>query len=734
MAYGHVLEDARVDPQMMGHPVGREPEPLTPDQIKGIVAHEIEDSLGGIGSKIQQEQQMGLRYYLGRPLGNERKDKSRVVMNDVQETVDWAMAGLLPVFLGGQYVWRYKPNREDQTENAKLATAYINHLFLNQLKGETVLYDWMKTALLEKTGIVKAYWETRHEPRTETFRGQDGPTIVNLIADLGSEPIAATEVESLPNPQDPEGPPIPRWDVTFRYVKDSSGMGIDGVPPEEFLIARRAIELDDNTSFTAQKKKYRVSDLVTMGFDFDEVVNLPADDGVEFSSGRLERHDYDDAARASMPERADPASREIWMTDCYLHIDADGDGYSELRHILVAGSHGQHILENIEISHNPFVSICPVRMPHKFHGLSLADLVMDLQKIRSTIARQILDYTYLAGNPRNAILEGMVNIKDMLTSSTGGLVRVKSQEAIMPILTPPLPRETFQTLEYLEKVRNDRTGVQAQGAELDASAINATATGMGIAVAEKQQKIELMARLFAIGVKELGRKLLRLLVENDSEKRQMQFNGKWVTIDPHSWDAEMDLDVEVGLGAGRAAEQMQSLGQIAEFQKALLLGGKGHMVSDQNLYHSATKLAEIAGHKDGGQFFTDPANVEPQDPQPDYEGMKLELEGKKAEAAANKQTLDMELELKKQEELTAYRFSEMQAKMEVERERIAMQERGELGRQEATLEAARISAAAQLEVARIGAEAQRFGATHSPPPGSGGTNEPETEGASDGQG
>ena len=70
----------------------------------------------------------------------------------------------------------------------------------------------------------------------------------------------------------------------------------------------------------------------------------------------------------------------------------------------------------------PFVSLTPIPMPHRFFGLSVADLVMDLQLIKSSILRQILDNLYLSNNGRH-IISDQVNLDDMMTSRPGGIVR-----------------------------------------------------------------------------------------------------------------------------------------------------------------------------------------------------------------------------------------------------------------------------------------------------------------------
>ena len=39
----------------------------------------------------------------------------------------------------------------------------------------------------------------------------------------------------------------------------------------------------------------------------------------------------------------------------------------------------KYIIDNQEIDYLPFSSICPLPIPHKFHGMSVADTVKDVQ-------------------------------------------------------------------------------------------------------------------------------------------------------------------------------------------------------------------------------------------------------------------------------------------------------------------------------------------------------------------
>lgn len=681
----------------------RELKPLLPDEVKGIVAHEIQDALGGLGSQVAEQRRKAIRHYYGRPFGNEQEGRSQIMLTDVADSIDWMMPSLMRMF-AGPILWRFKPTRPgfEAQYQADQATDVLNKVFYEQSNGFEVLFDWFKTALLEKNGIVRPSFEERYEPDRMTYRGLTEMELYLALEDESTELVALDEITDGTIMDVQTGQPMRQFDVEVVRTKNKSQLRVYGVPPEEFLIARRAITLNDYTPFTAHRQKVTVSDLISMGFPADMVSTLPSDDTPEFSQGRTERLSEDETYPMSMAERADAASRELWTTNCFIRIDEDGDGYAELRNILVVGEQSVTVIDDSTANFNPFCSITPNPMPHKFFGLSVADQTMDLQIIRSTLLRQMMDNIYLTNNTRQAIVEGMVDIDDYLTSRPGGYVRVTSPDAIRPIETRPLPPHAMEMLEFLDGVRETRTGVSKWQQGPDASSLrHQTEGGISKVMTAANQKIELIGRTFAeTGVKELGRKMLRLFVENNMKAITMRLRGEWVEVDPRDWDAEMDLDVEVGFGPGAAEEQLNYLQLIAANQKQMLDGGlAGMMVTPQNVYNTAMAAQEAMGYRHDPRFFTNPGEKpfpKPEPPSEDKVKMQ-ENEQKAKDAAAKNEITATQLAVKNQQdrELSEFRLIELRERNEVNREQIASQERIAFAQIEATIKQALASKPAE---------------------------------------
>ncbi len=675
-------------------PAGPPARALTEEEVKQALSREIEDSFGGLGSKIEEQRRLSIRYYQGKPIGTEIKGRSQVVSLDVLESIQWAMPSLMRMFTGGTRVVRFTPrptNNPEETakreQDAKDATEYINHIFEQQLDGYALMYDWMFTALLEKNGIAKAWWEERRYPEVQHFTGMTEEEVMSKLDEPDTDAISMDE-----SSETIDGQELKVFDLVVRKWTIEKGIRAAAIPPEEFQIARRTIKLNDETMFSAHIKRVTVSELVSMGFPFDQIAELHSDDTPEYAQARVERLSEDETAPTTYQSRNDAASRELWVTEAWIRIDEDGDGYSELRRILAVGHNALTILEDEEVAFNPFSSICPIPMAHKFFGNSLADLVMDIQAIRTTLLRQILDHIYLSVNPRLQVVEGKVEYEDLMSVTPGGLVRVQDLESIAGLELPPLPREAGELFAKFEEIRGNRTGVIAHGTEIDASAINTTATGLGQLMAEKAQKLEMIGRIFAqTGFRDFFGKLLRITVENNSKEEQFYVNGRWLTIDPARWDKGMNCEIQVGLGAGAAVERIASIEKLMAIQKQVIEGGGyGQLVTKQNIYHAAAALTDACGFKHTDLFFTDPEGKPdpPEKPNPEIE--KIRLEAMKMQQEAEHNTSELEFETVKQTQLDEFRFADLAQKKELELERMRTE----------TIKSA-ISVEGQLEVAEI---------------------------------
>lgn len=585
------------------------------DELASLIDAEVRQSIGYYAGELAEQRRTALAYYYGEPFGNEVEGRSTVVSRDVADTIEWIMPTLMKIFTATDEVVRFEPQGPEDEAGAKQATDYVNYIFGRQNNGFVALYSFFKDALLQKNGFLKVYWEEYSETETETYENLSDDEFMMVMQAVQALQDEGTEVE-LKEHEVENGFHSLKYKVTTKHGK----LCVDPVPPEEVLISRRASWDLQKARFVAHRSRKTVSELNEMGFNTDEIGES---DDSENTLENIQRFKDEQGSLYQTRDDVDPTMREIWVTEAYPMVDYDGDGIAERRMVTVVSG---KILEykkggsaNVEIDRVPLVTCTPILMPHKLIGLSIADLVMDLQLIKSTVFRQVLDNMYLTNNSRMMVLDGMANIDDLLTVRPGGIVRVKAFDAVKPLQAPSLGAPAFQLLEYIDTIRENRTGVTRYNQGLDADSLNKTATGISTIYNASQQRIELIARIFAeTGVKDLFWSILALVQKHSSKQQMMRLNNTWTPIDPREWKNKFDMSVSVGLGTGSHSQQLQGMQLVGQMQAQIAASPLfGMVVTPQNIYNAAICAAKAIDPKRANTFFTDPQGQMPQPPPPD---------------------------------------------------------------------------------------------------------------------
>ena len=444
------------------------------------------------------------------------------------------------------------------------------------------------------------------------------------------------------------------YDVECKRVKDYSRVQIDPVPPEEILVSRRAKSIKD-CDFIAQRVSKTVSELVDMGFNKKEVESLPTAEDQAFNTEAIVRRSYDDATSDMELSNIDPALRVVQITECYMKVDMDGDGIAELRKIIVGGSgyNNYVILENEEIPVIPFAMVTAIPMPFRFFGLSFYDLLADVQQMSTTIMRQTLDNMYLQNAARTVVVDGQANLDDLLTSRPGGIVRVKNPNAVTPMQTPNFLNEGLAMMQKIDDLKEKRSGVPKQNTGLNPDTINkshTTATSVNQMMAAGTQRVELIARNFAEGVKDIFKNILTILCEYQDQERIIRLRGKFIPMNPREWTTRYDCTVQVGLGTGNQDQRLQVLQGVLGVQEKLIQNGGMGLVNPQNIFNTLEKYLENAGYKDATQFFNNPSTQPPQPPKEQQPDPALEIAKQDIQMRNAKNEADVQLKQQKQQQ------------------------------------------------------------------------------------
>lgn len=591
---------------------------MTVTQLLTIVDSELKNSLGKSDTKLSSDRLQAMKYYLGDKTGNlapaEAEGRSTVVSMDVSDTIEWILPSLLRIFTSGDKAVEFTPKNPGDEQGATQATEWCNHVFYVQNSGFIILHDWFKDALLQKMGIIKTWWDDSKDITTEEYEGLTLDALTLMLQDGTVEVIQKTERE-----ETPPAPAMPNviqnqpqqatplnvvYDVKVKRTRDSAHTCIENVPPEEWLVSRKA--RTPQRIFSCHHRLLRsVTELKEAGYkNTDDLMS--DDNGAEFSQEAVERDsDTNEYSYGSSTDSIDPSMRLVWITESYMQVDWDNDGLAEWRKVVKCG---KVLLDNDEIDEHPFSLLTPIKMPHKLVGRSVADLLMDIQDIKTALLRQNIDNMYLTNNPRTYVDENKnVNIDDLLDNRIGGIVRGKGENGIVPIITPSLSPTAFTLLDYIDKIKDNRTGVNDTAKGLDADTLNDTAiSNRNQLVIAAQSKVELIARIFAeTGVKDLFLKILKQSGQYQKKAQIIRVTNKFVSVDPRAWKTQYDVSVNVGLGTGNKDQIANHLMGVLQLQEKALGGGLP-IVTPKQIYNAASKYVINIGFKDPDQFFTDP--------------------------------------------------------------------------------------------------------------------------------
>lgn len=584
------------------------------DLLLEALQQEEDDATQYSHGELAQERQNAYKEYLRKPYGNEVEGMSQVVSSDVNDAVEGMLPDILDVFAASDKAVKFEPQSAEDEEGAEQATNACNHVFYKQNDGFLLLYTAIKDALMLKTGALKWGWQEKLTPTFTSYKGVSEEDIARFMAENPDAEIVEQE-EKTEQVETPQGMiEVPVYDVKVKEVSRKGKVDISAIPPEELVVSssHTSVMLDD-CPYVAHHYQATLSAIHDMGFT-DITPNDLVDDEVTSVDRDFRediQHDYE------QNDRPDGEMQEGWIKEEYVLFDLDGDGIAERLRVLRLGR--KIILDVQEVSHVQIAASTPYILTHRFYGQSVADMVGDIQRMKTEIWRQTLDNLYISNNQQKAVLTDsngnpQANIDDLLNPRAGGLIREQVAGAVRPLDQPWIGSQSIPMIEFLDQNKENRTGFTRYSQGLDSDSLNQTARGVSLIMNASQKRMKLMARIFAETLfKPMFRGIFKTLTDYDMEKMSFRLNNEYVEYDPQEWREGYDMSINVGLGTGDKEQNMMGLQQILNLQEKMKAAGMNNIVRDDNIFNAAEKVAENVGFKNAGEFFTKPEeNTEPQ--------------------------------------------------------------------------------------------------------------------------
>ena len=577
--------------------------PKSRREVEGIVQDAIASAVDFVESEISQDRIKAQRYYDGEvDLGYE-DGRSKVVATKVRDTVRAVKPSLMRIFLSTAKPVEFVPHGQEDVAMAEQATEFMHHEF-TRLNGYRVINDAFQDALVKKQGIVKAYWMTYPEAEIYTFTDLNDDELAYLTDDDEVSVLEQTTEMSISMDEMGMEIEVPSHSIKISRQQEKGELCIESVPPEEFFVNRDARNLKD-AYLVAHRTDMRAGDLIAMGYDPEVVLNLNSmENGSEMTEAEVfERRGYD--IDTSDEDEQDPSMKNVTVTEAYMRIDVDGTGIPVL-HKLTCGGTAYELLDFEPCDELPFAKFEIDPEPHTFYGRSLAEIVMDDQDAATSILRSILDNVAMTNNPRIGIVEGAVNIDDVLNNEIGAIVRMRQAGSVQDLSVPFTAGQTLGALTYLDGLVESKTGVSRASMGLDPDAMQSTTkAAVQATVQAAAGQVEVIVRNLADGMKELFGIMLRLSHKNVDEEQMMRMNGSFVPVDPRVWDSSMDVSINVGLGTGREEEKAMALNQALQMQTMVYqtYGPMNGLVSMTNIRNTLADQLAVAGIRNADRYF-----------------------------------------------------------------------------------------------------------------------------------
>lgn len=522
--------------------------------------------------------------------------RSKMTTSELSDVVGWLMPGLMRIFAGSANVVEYQPSRPGTEGQAQQASDYVNHVFMNECDGYKVLFQAIYDALAVRNGVVKYWWSDEEKGSAEVLASVSPEQIQLLLQDPDTQIIGAIEGD------DPG-----TFTIKVQHIQKRGCLKVEAIPPEEFLISRRARTMD-TAPLVGHRTFCTRSDLIADGYDKAVIEELPIanhtdNELTDLSRGRLDTQPH---------TPYEQALEVVEKFECYVKHDLDGDGIAELCQIIAAGSQSSPTILSMEEfpDEAPFADFVANIVPHSWQGRSVSDDVMDIQRVNTVLLRQTLDNLYLSNRPQRAVDARMIeNPDEVLNPTIGGVIRTKGdpRAAIQDLAVPFTAAASIEAMRFFQQLLQARTGTNQASAVMDDGAlVPETATSQQIEHDAGFARQEQIARNIAeVGMKRMFRALLRIIKRNQDRPRTIRMSGNWVDFDPRTWDSEMEVSINVGLGTGTRERDLKMLGMIGQQQEKIIaqLGPDNPVVPPSKYISTLHRMVTATGLKDPDVYF-----------------------------------------------------------------------------------------------------------------------------------
>ena len=522
------------------------------------------------------------------------------VSYDFWSMVQWAIPAVMNSFFGSDDAVVIVGRNAEDVPRAEVLKSLIQFQIMTHNKGFLILWDWFVDAFQYNLGAIKIWWERVEDWDEERFENADITRLMALRDDQWCE------IEYI-SPPDVFG----MSQVQYRIGRLKSNKPvIEPVRVTDLRWSPEAKNLEE-ANFVAHRQTVTADHLRKQArigiYDRDAVeraISKENNGAIIYNQFETELNDEID----QYPNDEDGARALFELYECYVKADIDGDGMLEDALISVVGDELIRVQKN-SYGRVPIFTLSPIRDPFKvLANLSLAEIVGEIQTIKTALMRQMLINTVNMNNLRWFIDNRGIDTKDLFQNRQYIKVDGSPRDKVLPFPQQGVATWTMGLLESLEGALEQWTGKTRYNQGMDAQSLNKTATGIRLLQQASEQRIDYIVRVFAeTGVSEMLRFLVELNQRHMNQDQVIRLKNQLLQISPDDLKGEFDIDINTEAGLGTRNQIIQNL-QYYMTQIAPA-GMQWGAVTPGEWAKAAQKLLVESGIRDPQNYVLDPEVV-----------------------------------------------------------------------------------------------------------------------------
>ena len=550
---------------------------------------------------LQADRAKADKFYNAKALGNEKKGRSQIIIPSLSNTVEWMLPGLMRIFYSGEDVVDINPIGAEDELKSKLMKSKVNFDFKNA-GGFKLLYTFFKDALLYKQGVIKYGWK-----RQVTHKYHEMILDVASVAAMQANPNYIIDVLEETSPGE--------YRVEARQLIKKNEPVYWNVPPEEWIFDMKMKAVDDPYGFCCHRIPMSKEKAKSLYKITDDELNGEIK---KFTDDPIIQERYKDVGGADFIGKVGSTTTNdsdiIYVNECYLYqYDDDGNDIPWIVTII-----GERVVkkELNKYGKPPFAVISPILVQHRMLGHSIFDIVEQFQLLATSLIRGVMDNIYYSNNGINIVNQHRIKFEEYLNNRVpGGTITTRGDvdpsSAVFQLPFTQLPGQVFRLVESIvPEMLSDATGITKYNQGLDSKSLNKTATGISQIMGAAQQRMELLARIFAeTGVTDLFKAAVDMNLQFFNGSMNIKLDNRWVQITPDQISGEYDISIDVGIGTGSKEIKFNQMGMMLDRYSGIANTIKNpadiqQIFTIENVKAIIKEMWENLGYKNTSKFLT----------------------------------------------------------------------------------------------------------------------------------